>query len=464
MTSCLGLLFGVLPFVGFTLFFLYLISLRKKALYQQFNSFSGRFGAVLPVPNGIIVGLPYFDTTINRRPVRISMRQSGGKHKTTYSRFEMNVHDLSFEFAITPQNFVTNMGKFFGMEDIEIGDYAFDQSFIIKTNLPERFKQVIDDPIRGRLISSVNANSSFTMKLSAGKLSYETIGSFQSQIFNNEFASMLELATNIAERIDGQPTKSLLPSSTIEEVPEPPVMTVYTQPVQLSAKSNDWPEDEQYLKRLTRDLVGGEFKKEEDRCFYVIKYRRRELVLEYFHNSEPRILNISLTVTQKFWLRMLPQTGDDHPDEIKVSDPYIDKMFRIHSDQTEAARKFLESVSKSGSLNWLQPFDRFEINKGRAMFTITNPKRQNFLRAALEQTLRNVLQLLQVYEEQRLAMSISQSTSPDHICPYCREDLNAEKEPILTCKLCHTAHHQTCLNENKQCTTWGCLAGESDFQ
>jgi len=44
-----------------------------------------------------------------------------------------------------------------------------------------------------------------------------------------------------------------------------------------------------------------------------------------------------------------------------------------------------------------------------------------------------------------------------------REDLDAEKEPIVTCKLCHPAHHQSCLNENKQCTTWGCLATESDF-
>jgi hypothetical protein len=123
----------------------------------------------------------------------------------------------------------------------------------------------------------------------------------------------------------------------------------------------------------------------------------------------------------------------------------------------------LESVSKNIGLSWLTPFDRFEINKGRAMFTISNPKRQNFLRSALEQTLGNELKLLQSYEEQRLAMSISQSTSPDHICPYCREDLNTEKEPIVTCKLCHTAHHQSCLNENKQCTTWGCLATQSDF-
>jgi len=462
MTSCLGALvifaFTASPFI----FLVYLFFVKNKILYQHFNSFVVRFGETGSVPKAFITGLPSYNTTYNRRPLRISLHQSPGKQKTTYSRFHMNVTDPGFEFVITRQDLLNNIGKLLGMEDLEIGDEAFDKAFIIKTNSRDRFIEVFNFEIRENLISNETGNSG-TLRLSNGRLSYEKVGSFQSESFNNHFSSMIELASKIAERIDGQSAKLMPPSSAAAKIPEPPVMTVYTQPVQPPSKWNDWPEDEQYLKRLTRDLIGGEFKKEEDRCFYVIKYRRRELVLEYFYNSDPRVLNISLTVTQKFWLRMLPQTGDDHPDEIRVNDPYIDKMFRIHSDQKEAAIKFLESALKNGGLSWLETFERFEINKGRAMLTITDPKRQNFLRAALEQTLGNVLQLLQAYEEQRLAMSISQSTSPDYICPYCREDLNAEKEPTLTCKLCHTAHHQSCLHENKQCTTWGCLATESDF-
>ncbi len=457
LSSIFFFLLSAIPFVLFFYFAISIASKRKEALYQQFNSFSERFGGTLPVPQGILVGLPCFDTTYHRRPLQISMRQSGGKHKTTYSRFEMNVHDITLEFVITQQDFLTNIGKYLGMQDIEIGDYAFDQAFIIKTNLPERFKEIFDEEIRADLISTVHGNSGYSLRLSGGKISYETIGAFQSQTFNSQFASMLELAVKIAERIDGQ-SGGLQPA--LPNIPAPVIAATATQP---RPKWNDWPEDEEYLKRLTRDLIGGRFRKEDDRCLYVIQYRRRELVLEYFYNSNPRILNISLTVTQKFWLRMLPQTGDDTTDEIRVSDPFVDKRFRIHSDQREAARKFLESVSKNEGLNWLQTFARFEFNKGRAMLTITDPKRQNFLRAALEQTLGNVLNFLQSYEEQRLAMSISQSESSENICPYCREDLDAEKEPIVTCKFCHTSHHQSCLNENKQCTTWGCLATESDF-
>jgi hypothetical protein len=332
--------------------------------------------------------------------------------------------------------------------------------------------QIFDDEMRRTVFANLSRSSSYSFRLQDGKLSYEMIGSFQSKSFNDHFSAMIELAGKIAERIDQQSTQLMEPRHLLQipaqaensagvGIPASPLIA--DAPRQPRPKWNDWPEDEQYLKRLTRDLIGGQFKKEDDRCFYVTQYKRRELVLEYFHKSAPRILNLSLTITQKFWLRMMPQTGEDTADEIRVSDPFVDKRYRIHSDQREAARKFLESVSKNVGLSWLQPFDRFEINKGRAMLTIADPKRQNFLRAALEQTLGEVLKLLLAYEEQRLALSISQSASSDHICPYCREDLDAEKEPIVTCKQCHTAHHQSCLNENKQCTTWGCLATESDF-
>lgn len=448
---------GVIVFIGFIISFVYAIFFQQRVLYERFNVFLQRFDGAIPIAQGLSAGLPSYNTTYNRRPLRISLRQSRvGRHKKTYSHFHMNVNDPTFEFVITKQDLLSNIGKLLGMQDIEIGDEAFDKAFIIKTTSRERFIEVFNFEIRSNLMSNESGNSG-TLRLSAGKLSYEMIGSFQSESFNNHFGAIIELAAKIAERIDSK-TPQLVETSHLLEVPASPKIPTAPRPIW-----NDWPENEEYLKRLTRDVVGGQFRKEVDRCFYVTQYKRRELVLEYFYKSAPRVLNISLTVTQKFWLRMVPQSGDELPDEIRMSDPYIDKTFRIHSDQKEAATKFLESVSKNIGFSWLTPFDRFEINKGRAMFTIANPKRQNFLRSALEQTLGNVLKLLQAYEEQRLTMSISQSTSKDNICPYCREDLNAEKEQIVTCKLCHTAHHQSCLNENKQCTTWGCLATESDF-
>ncbi|HEY7162698.1 MAG TPA: hypothetical protein VH815_15660, partial [Acidobacteriota bacterium] len=302
-------------------FFIYLFSLKSKILYRDFNLFIERFGGSVS-PQGFLNRLPYFNTTYNRRPLRISLYQTPGKHKKTYSRFHMNVSDPVFEFVVTRQALLNNIGKFLGMQDIEIGDEAFDKAFIIKTNSRERFIEIFNFEIREHLISN-ESGAGGTLQLSHGKLHYEKVGSFGSRTFNDQFAAMIEIGAKIAERIDARPAQLENP---VAEIPAPPINAkVATQP---RPKWNDWPEDEEYLKRLARDLIGGKYKKEEDRCLYVVQYRRRELVLEYFYNSDPRILNISLTVTQKFWLRMLVQMGEDTADEIRVSDPLIDKNYR----------------------------------------------------------------------------------------------------------------------------------------
>src|SRR5262245_5458097 len=116
MDSCLGLIVSIFPLLVFAFFFLVIISSRKKSFYKQFNTFIARFGSVLPEPSRFGFSLPYLDTTYDRRPLRISLRQTGGKHKTTYSRFEMNVHTIALEFVITQQDFLSNIGKHLGMQ------------------------------------------------------------------------------------------------------------------------------------------------------------------------------------------------------------------------------------------------------------------------------------------------------------------------------------------------------------
>lgn len=39
-----------------------------------------------------------------------------------------------FRFRVTPKHLFSGIGKFFGAQDIEIGDLEFDEEFIIKTN------------------------------------------------------------------------------------------------------------------------------------------------------------------------------------------------------------------------------------------------------------------------------------------------------------------------------------------
>ena len=57
--------------------------------------------------------------------------------RDTYTRFRAYLlNPKSFRFSIYRKNFLTGIGKFFGMQDVEIGDPDFDHHFVIKGNDP----------------------------------------------------------------------------------------------------------------------------------------------------------------------------------------------------------------------------------------------------------------------------------------------------------------------------------------
>lgn len=63
---------------------------------------------------------------------------------TTYTRMRapfINKDELYFK--ISRKGFFSLIGKFFGMQDIEIGDPFFDKEFVIKGNNPEKIKLLL---------------------------------------------------------------------------------------------------------------------------------------------------------------------------------------------------------------------------------------------------------------------------------------------------------------------------------
>ncbi|TDH28840.1 hypothetical protein EXU57_01855 [Segetibacter sp. 3557_3] len=76
----------------------------------------------------------------------------GGYAETALVSPLLNSDD--FRFAIHKEGIGDEIGKFFGMQDIKIGYDEFDRRFIIKTNSPERVKQLFtDEQVRSTLLS-----------------------------------------------------------------------------------------------------------------------------------------------------------------------------------------------------------------------------------------------------------------------------------------------------------------------
>ena len=65
---------------------------------------------------------------------------------TTYTRMRAPfINKDGLYFKISREGFFSSIGKFFGMQDIEIGDPFFDKQFVIKGNNPEKIKLLLAD-------------------------------------------------------------------------------------------------------------------------------------------------------------------------------------------------------------------------------------------------------------------------------------------------------------------------------
>jgi hypothetical protein len=69
---------------------------------------------------------------------------SNGKTSTTYTRRRAPFVDSDgFRFTVYRKGIFSEIGKWFGMQDIEIGDTNFDQDFILKSNQELKLRELL---------------------------------------------------------------------------------------------------------------------------------------------------------------------------------------------------------------------------------------------------------------------------------------------------------------------------------
>ena len=88
-----------------------------------------------PRISGIHKGCSVLVTTFSR---------GSGKNQTTYTRFRVSYpHSLDLGLRLTKQGLLSGIGKFFGTQDIEVGDEGFDDAIVVKGRDPERVKEFL---------------------------------------------------------------------------------------------------------------------------------------------------------------------------------------------------------------------------------------------------------------------------------------------------------------------------------
>lgn len=90
---------------------------------------------------------------IEGRAVEIStITRGSGKHKQTYTRFEIAYgQSLGLGLRLTRQGFFSGVAKFFGGQDIEVGDAEFDENVVVKGRDPRRVIEFLTPARRFRI-------------------------------------------------------------------------------------------------------------------------------------------------------------------------------------------------------------------------------------------------------------------------------------------------------------------------
>ena len=105
---------------------------RNKELNETYGILARRFGGKMHSGNWMERPSVTFDH--RGTWVRVDIHSTGGKNPTHYTQVHIGWPEPGFRMEVYPEGFFNRIGKFLGMQDVEIGSYAFDRDYIITSN------------------------------------------------------------------------------------------------------------------------------------------------------------------------------------------------------------------------------------------------------------------------------------------------------------------------------------------
>jgi hypothetical protein len=89
--------------------------------------------------------------------VHVDVKKSGGENNTVRTHYRVLYPPLGMGLKLRPENFVTKIGRFFGGQDLEVGDDEFDASFHVKARDPNALRAFMTPSRRLMLLRLVAA-------------------------------------------------------------------------------------------------------------------------------------------------------------------------------------------------------------------------------------------------------------------------------------------------------------------
>lgn len=146
-----------------------------------------------------VLGLfPVVPTASGRRDgrtVRLHTFTTGsGKRRQVWQALGVSCENAQgLTFVLGPQNVLTALGTLFGGQDVRVGDPAFDDRFVVRTNAVDFLRAALLPEIRALLLQRWSARGAgATVKLEGGEVVYAETGSFTETAVVERMKGMLE--------------------------------------------------------------------------------------------------------------------------------------------------------------------------------------------------------------------------------------------------------------------------------
>ena len=159
-----------------------------KLTFQPGRMFSS------PVLSGRFKGFPVLINTYTRKR---------GNHRITYTRYRLNYpNTLDLGLKLTRQGLFHGIGKFFGAEDIEVGDKGFDDSVIVKGHDPKKVIEFLTPSRRLKIARFLSTHKEATIEDTKIEWSRQHVERNEDKIVR-----MVKRMASLAAHLSEQPTE-----------------------------------------------------------------------------------------------------------------------------------------------------------------------------------------------------------------------------------------------------------------
>lgn len=152
-------MFGLIPVIILAIALIgYLAWKSHQRTVAAWRRAAADLGLTAAVGSGL--SRPVLTGNVAGHPVRIdTYTQRSGSNNTTYTRYRVGFPPLGIGLQLKREGAFSTITRFFGAQDVSVGNGLFDDAFTVKTSDPERLRNLLTPSVRSGLLRLLASHS-----------------------------------------------------------------------------------------------------------------------------------------------------------------------------------------------------------------------------------------------------------------------------------------------------------------